>query len=173
VRYPQWLLLLMAILGILSGCRSARDLERFARRHREAFNTAFGLELGGTPTDSTFLYLLERVDLQSLFAMLRQWMLAQIAEQDRELDQLICDGKTLRGSASQPEVTLPSIYELQRRWRPIWKPASRRRMERRLSGKKSARGADLGTSQSLLRVEHYGLRDRQMAVIESCSEVED
>jgi hypothetical protein len=44
---------------------------------------------------------------------------------------------------------------------------------RRLSGKKSARGADLGTSQSLLRVEHYGLRDRQMAVIESCSEVED
>ncbi|MCP9841965.1 transposase family protein [Synechococcus sp. J7-Johnson] len=103
VRYPQWLLLLMAILGILSGCRSARDLERFARRHREAFNTALGLELRGTPTDSTFLYLLERVDLQSMFAMLRQWMLAQIAEQDRELDQLICDGKTLRGSASQPE----------------------------------------------------------------------
>ena len=30
-------------------------------------------------------------------------MLAQIAEQDRELDPLICDGKTLRGSASQPE----------------------------------------------------------------------
>jgi hypothetical protein len=27
VRYPQWLLLLIAILGILSGCRSARDLE--------------------------------------------------------------------------------------------------------------------------------------------------
>ena len=24
VRYPQWLLLLMAILGILSSCRSAR-----------------------------------------------------------------------------------------------------------------------------------------------------
>jgi hypothetical protein len=47
------------------------------------------------------------------------------------------------------------------------------RRGRRLSGKKSARGADLGTSQSLLRVEHYGLRDRQMAVIESCSEVED
>ena len=34
VRYLQWLLLLLAILGILSGCRSARDLERFARRHR-------------------------------------------------------------------------------------------------------------------------------------------
>ena len=26
VRYPQWLLLLVAVLGILSGCRSSRDL---------------------------------------------------------------------------------------------------------------------------------------------------
>jgi hypothetical protein len=45
----------MVILEILSGCRSARDLERFARRHRVAFNAALGLELSGTPTDSTFL----------------------------------------------------------------------------------------------------------------------
>ena len=40
VRYPQWFLLLVAELGILSGCRSSRDLERFARRHREAFNVS-------------------------------------------------------------------------------------------------------------------------------------
>ena len=29
VRYPQWFLLLLAVLGILSGCRSCRDLEAF------------------------------------------------------------------------------------------------------------------------------------------------
>jgi hypothetical protein len=46
-------------------------------------------------------------------------------------------------------------------------------LRRRLSGKKSARGAALSTSQSLLRVEHHGLRVRQMAVIESWSEAED
>ena len=103
VRYPQWLLLLMAILGILSDCRSARDLERFARRHRQAFSKALDLELRSAPCDSTFLYLFERVDLDGLFALLRQWMLAQIADQDRDLDQLICDGKTMRGSASQPD----------------------------------------------------------------------
>ncbi|MCP9895383.1 ISAs1 family transposase [Vulcanococcus limneticus Candia 3F8] len=103
VRYPQWLLLLMAILGILSDCRSARDLERFARRHRQAFSQALDLELCSAPCDSTFLYLFERVDLDGLFALLRQWMLAQIADQGRDLDQLICDGKTLRGSASQPD----------------------------------------------------------------------
>jgi hypothetical protein len=41
VRYPQWLLLLMAILGILSCCRSARDLERFGRRHDQTFGAAY------------------------------------------------------------------------------------------------------------------------------------
>ena len=30
-------------------------------------------------------------------------MLAQIADQNQDFDQLICDGKTLRGSASQPD----------------------------------------------------------------------
>ena len=44
VRYPQWLLLLMAILGILSGCRSARNLERFTKRHHQAFGAALDLE---------------------------------------------------------------------------------------------------------------------------------
>jgi len=36
---------MMAILGILSGCRSARNLERFAKRHNQAFSAAPDLEL--------------------------------------------------------------------------------------------------------------------------------
>jgi hypothetical protein len=77
--------------------------ERFARRHRQAFNQILGLDLSGAPCDSTFLYLFERVDQGDLFGMLRQWMLAQIADQNRDFDQLIFDGKTLRGSANQPD----------------------------------------------------------------------
>ena len=45
VRYPQWYLLLVAVLGILSGCRSSRDLEAFAKRHRPVLNQALGLNL--------------------------------------------------------------------------------------------------------------------------------
>jgi len=91
----------MAILGILSGCRSARDLERFAKRHLQAFGAALDLELPRAPCDSTFLYLFERVEIEQLFSLLREWMLAQIADQNKDFDQLICDGKTLRGSAAQ------------------------------------------------------------------------
>jgi hypothetical protein len=99
IRYPQWFLLLVAILGILSDCRSAKDLERFAARHHGALNAGLGLGLKGSPTDSTFLYLFERVELSDLFSMLRNWMLARIASEGREVQQLVCDGKTLLGSA--------------------------------------------------------------------------
>ena len=46
--YPQWFLL-MAFLGILSDCLSARDLERFARRHWQTFNQALDQVLSGAP----------------------------------------------------------------------------------------------------------------------------
>ena len=54
------------------------------------------------PCDSTFLYLLERMDLDELFGALREWRLAQIADQDKDFQQLICDGQTLRGSGFSP-----------------------------------------------------------------------
>ena len=57
VRYPQWFLLLVTVQGILSGCRSSRDLERCAHRHREALNGALGLDSRRWPSDATFLYL--------------------------------------------------------------------------------------------------------------------
>jgi hypothetical protein len=57
----------MVILGIMSCCRSARDLERFARGHHQAFATALDVEMPNAPCDSTFLYLFERVELEQLF----------------------------------------------------------------------------------------------------------
>jgi len=103
VRYPQWLLLLMTILGILSACRIARDLECFAKRHNQVFSASLDLELLKAPCDSSFLYLFERVVLEQLFPLLREWILTQIAHQNKDFDQFICDAKTLRGSADHPD----------------------------------------------------------------------
>jgi hypothetical protein len=98
VRFPQWFLLLVAVLGILSGCQSLRDLERFAIRHHAALNQALGLELRRPPTDSTFRYLFLQVDVAEICRQMKAWMLAQIPDGAGGLDQLVCDGKTLRGS---------------------------------------------------------------------------
>jgi len=109
VRFPQWFLLLVAVLGILSGCQSLRDLERFAIRHHAALNQALGLELRRPPTDSTFRYLFLQVDVAEICRQLQVWMLAQIPDGAAGLDQLVCDGKTLRGSIVATEFVRPSV----------------------------------------------------------------
>lgn len=85
VRFPAWYLLLVAVLGILSGCQSLRDLERFAIRHHAVLTEALGVELRRPPSDSSFRYFFQQVDVPALCGA-------------ADLDQLVCDGKTLRGS---------------------------------------------------------------------------
>jgi hypothetical protein len=61
VRFPAWHLLLVAVLGILSGCQSLRDLERYsfgegfayAIRHHAELTEALGVELRRPPSDSS------------------------------------------------------------------------------------------------------------------------
>jgi hypothetical protein len=74
VRYSQWFLL----LAILSGCRSSRDLEPFAKRHRAPLNDALGLNLKRWPPDATFLSLFNKAQLQEFVQVLQAWMVSQI-----------------------------------------------------------------------------------------------
>ncbi|QEY31011.1 transposase family protein [Synechococcus sp. RSCCF101] len=99
VRIPAWYLLLVAVLGILSRCESLRDLERFARRHHAVLIEALGIELRRPPSDSAFRYFFLQVDVTAVCDAIRDWTIAQIPDDAADLDQLVCDGKTLRGSA--------------------------------------------------------------------------
>ena len=98
IRIPAWYFLLVAVLGILSGCKSLRDLERFAIRHHIALTSSLGIELRRPPSDSAFRYFFQQMDVAVLCAAIRDWTLAQIPGGAAELDQLVCDGKTMRGS---------------------------------------------------------------------------
>ncbi len=98
IRIPAWYLLLVAVLGILSGCKSLRDLERFAIRHHAVLTESLGIELRRPPSDSSFRYFFHQVDVAALCAAIRDWTIAQIPGGAEDLDQLVCDGKTLRGS---------------------------------------------------------------------------
>ena len=100
VRFPQWWMLLVAILAILSNQGSLLGMERFAKRHRKALNELLGTHIAKPPSDSTFRLLLAQLDVEGFEALLQQWMAAQpgVAETG---DILVCDGKTLRGSIAE------------------------------------------------------------------------
>ncbi|MFM9100932.1 MAG: ISAs1 family transposase [Cyanobium sp.] len=100
IRFPQWWMLLVAILAILSGQGSLVGMERFAERHRKTLNALLGTDFGKSPSDSTFRLLLAQLDVSGFETLLRDWMAAQpgVAE---ELDTLVCDGKSLRGSIAE------------------------------------------------------------------------
>ena len=49
IRFPQWWLLLVAILSILSGQGLVVGMERFANRHRQTLNELLGTDLGKSP----------------------------------------------------------------------------------------------------------------------------
>jgi len=86
-----------------SGYRSSRDLEAFAKRHRAALNHELGLDFKRWPSDATFLYLFNKTHLQEFAQVLQAWMISQIPGGAEALDQLVCDGKTLRGSVVETE----------------------------------------------------------------------
>jgi len=98
VRFPVRYLLLLAVLGILSGCQSLRDLERFAIRHHGVLTEALGLKLRRPPSDFSFRYFFHQVDVADLCSAIRDWTIAQIPGGAADLDQLVRVGKTLRGS---------------------------------------------------------------------------
>jgi hypothetical protein len=50
------------------------------------------------PSDSSFRYFFQQVDVAALCAAIRDWAITQIPGGAEDLDHLLCDGKTLRGS---------------------------------------------------------------------------
>ena len=86
VRYPQWYLLLVVVLGIIDGCRGSRSLERFAEEHHQELNNALNLNLRRSPTDATFLYLFSKPDLQEFGEQLETWLRDQASSTSKTLD---------------------------------------------------------------------------------------
>jgi hypothetical protein len=70
----------------------------YAIFHHTALTTALEIELMRLPSDSAFRTFFLQMDVASLCAAIRDWTIARIPDGAEGLDQLICDGKALRGS---------------------------------------------------------------------------
>ncbi|MCX5966461.1 MAG: transposase family protein [Cyanobacteria bacterium] len=71
ISFPQWWMLLVAILSILSGQGSLMGMERFAKRHRKTLNELLGTHVAKPPSDSTFRLLLAQLDVEGFEGLLQ------------------------------------------------------------------------------------------------------
>jgi DDE_Tnp_1-associated len=98
-RFDLSTVLLYAILGMVAGANSYRQMHEFIRVHLERLNEAFGLRLPYSPSYSGLRLILQGVDPTALEAAFRRHASSMEAPPSSEgLVAIAVDGKTLRGS---------------------------------------------------------------------------
>ena len=98
--FPQWWMLLLAILSILSGQGSLVGMVWTANRHRQTLIELLGTDFDKSPSDSTFSMLLAQLVVPGFRTLLRDWMAYQPGLAV-ETGTLVSDGTTLRGSIAE------------------------------------------------------------------------
>jgi hypothetical protein len=83
--------------AVARGCGIC-SVQRFAIRHHAALTEAICLQLRRRPSDSWCRSIFLQVDIAALCGAIRDWTIAQAPGEAAVLDQLVCGGKTLRGS---------------------------------------------------------------------------
>lgn len=116
-RYPLWLVLLLVIMGTLSGCRGYQALEDFGVRHYQALSEKLGLTVNRLPSDTTFRRILHQLDFHLLAQQFGQWVKGYIELESNEW--VAIDGKSIKGTVSDAQtayqnfVNLVSVYSHQ------------------------------------------------------------
>jgi DDE_Tnp_1-associated len=93
VQYPLWLMLLMTLLGAMSGYTSLRGLEDFMQRHQHEVAEWFGLAKPKLPSYSTLHDMARHVDVLKLADVFLQWAKQALPLETGQV--LSVDGKAL------------------------------------------------------------------------------
>ncbi len=102
-RYPLWLLLLLVIMGTISGCFGYRALEDFSRRHHDALVASWQLPPTRFPSDSTFRRIMMGIDFTELAHVFNNWANDWMPTQEQ--DWLGVDGKSIKATLSNYDQT--------------------------------------------------------------------
>lgn len=95
-RYELWVVLLLVIMGTLSGYTSYRALAEFVERHQAALLELLELPHRRLPSYSTIRRVLERLPFGSLTNVFNAWAITTLELQPGE--QLATDGKGIKAS---------------------------------------------------------------------------
>ena len=96
IRHPLSAILSLAVLAMLSGCKSHQAIAQFGRDKGFALAHILGFRRGKTPTKATYSILFRRLDVVAFEAALARWIASRLSDEDNSVIAL--DGKTLRGS---------------------------------------------------------------------------
>jgi hypothetical protein len=118
-RYPLWVMLLVIILGVMSGAQGYKALEDFGIRHYQSLCQFLGITLKRLPSDTTLRRLFEGINLVELTLWFNHWAQSQYSPVPGEV--LAVDGKSLSSTLSnhkesvQNFISVVSAYSHQHR----------------------------------------------------------
>jgi DDE_Tnp_1-associated/Transposase DDE domain len=109
-RHPMPAILSLAVLAMLTGCKSYEAIAQFGRDKGFALAHALGFTRGKTPCKSTLCVLFRKIDAAAFEAALSDWVLSRLAQVEGLVISI--DGKTARGSrdGEVPGVHLVAAY---------------------------------------------------------------
>jgi hypothetical protein len=93
VQYPLWVMLLMSLLGVMSGYSSLRGLENFMKRHQQEVVELFGLTKTKLPSYSTLRDMAQHVDALKVAEIFLVWAKQALPVEAGQVVSL--DGKAL------------------------------------------------------------------------------
>ena len=117
-RYPLWIILLLAVLGTVSGCYGYCALEEFCVRHYAVLCEQLGVKVKRWPSDTTFRRIFQQLDFDQLAEKFNQWAVGEFEPQAGEW--LAIDAKSIKGTVQgysqsyQNFVSVVSVYSHQR-----------------------------------------------------------
>jgi predicted transposase YbfD/YdcC len=109
-RHPLPAILSLAVVAMLTGCKSYEAIAQFGRQKGFALAHALGFTRGKTPCKSTFSVIFRALDVTAFEAALSGWVLSRLGQTEGLVIPI--DGKTARGSrdGEVPGVHLVAAY---------------------------------------------------------------
>jgi hypothetical protein len=118
-RYPLWVMLLLSVLGVMSGAQGYQALEDFGIRHYQTLCETLQLSLKRMPSDTTLRRMFRQVRFEQLTDQFNRWAMDEFRPKAGEW--VAVDGKSLKGTVAggwesfQNFVSVVSLYSQQQR----------------------------------------------------------
>lgn len=97
-RHPLWLILLIMILGIMSGYWGYRGLGRFVERHRRQLIATLKIPQARVPSYSTIRRVMMSLDYEAVTQVFNQW--ASLYTHNSQSQWIAIDGKSLKNTVN-------------------------------------------------------------------------